>query len=519
MCESVSRPYATPLPGIGQRSHLTPTPLPQRGIPPTSGKRRTSDDRAESYDKRPMTGRPVEEGGSEADDEEEDIDKKDSPEVLKNIVKGLGSHSSSRQLSCATKARKMLSRDSNPPIEDFLEAGILTPLLPLMQENDNPKLQFEATWALTNIASGNSKQTAAVVESGSIPILVKLLESSEGEVREQAAWALGNIAGDGPKSRDAVLLGGILQPLINIIEAGEQEGPTKVSTIRVVAWVLANIFRNKNLTLTPEELKESIAALKVLVNYRDEEVNVDALWALSYLSEQGDEEIEGVLREDLLPVIVRHLGSDRSQMIVPALRASGNIVSGNDLQTEAALAAGVLPLYKQLLRNTRRNIRKETAWALSNVTAGTKRQIQQVVDEDLLLDLVRVIKEGFLDVQKEATWALSNLTSGGTPSQIEALVAAGGVEALVTVLGVFETSVVTVALEGLDNILAECGDKQAIVHRIAEAGGKEKLEILQRNTDETVSGKAKGLLEMHFDNTRDNSDVSDNESQADTLDN
>ncbi|XP_063590566.1 importin subunit alpha-1-like [Penaeus indicus] len=395
----------------------------------------------------------------------------------------------------------------------------------------------------------------------------------------------------------------------------------EVSTIRVVAWVLANIFRNKNLTLTPEQLKESIATLKVLVNYRDEEVNVDALWALSYLSEQGDEEIEGVLREDLLPVIVRHLGSDRSQMIVPALRASGNIVSGNDLQTEAALAAGVLPLYKQLLRNTRRNIRKETAWALSNVTAGTRGQIQQVVDEDLLLDLVidqgcitffnnlifvryqahhaetgitlirvnvgmlllrlRIVKmeyrQDFIRAEggtrttykRKRTWALSNLTSGGTPSQIEALVAAGGVEALVTVLGVFETSVVTVALEGLDNILAvsmevsvptvsgtgptrfkkeyfamvlkqlcgkgikglciivcrggcgyaECGDKQAIVQKIAEAGGKEKLEILQRNTDETVSNKAKGLLEMHFDNKRDNSDESDNESQEDALDN
>lgn len=56
-------------------------------------------------------------------------------------------------------------------------------------------------------------------------------------------------------------------------------------------------------------------------------------------------------------------------------------------------------------------------------------------------------------MQKEATWALSNLTAGGTRSQMEALVAAGGVEAFVTVLGVFETSVVTVALEGLENIL------------------------------------------------------------------
>lgn len=67
------------------------------------------------------------------------------------------------------------------------------------------------------------------------------------------------------------------------------------------------------------------------------------------------------------------------------------------------------------------------------------------------------------------------------------------------------------------NFQQECENKQAIVQEIAEAGGKQKLEILQRNTDETVSSKAKALLEMHFDNKRDNSDESDIESQGDAL--
>jgi len=121
--------------------------------------------------------------------------------AIRDTVSALSSDDQSEALAAASLIRRALSVERNPPIDKVINAGAVPPLIALLKLSSNPKLQYEAAWALSNIAAGTSAQARHVADHGAVPAFVHLLQSPDADVKEQGVWALGNMAGDMPEVR------------------------------------------------------------------------------------------------------------------------------------------------------------------------------------------------------------------------------------------------------------------------------------------------------------------------------
>jgi hypothetical protein len=144
---------------------------------------------------------------------------------------------------------------------------------------------------------------------------------------------------------------------------------------------------------------------------QDAEIVVDALWALSFLS-QGPDHRQNMMVAipDLVKGVVNWLGGEEI-FLVPALKVCGNLLSTGEAQAaDVLIGENVIEALLPLLNHTRRPIRKEVCWSLSNIFGGTTTQINRCLVAGTLVPLLEIIHLEISSpgLKKEAQWCIAN---------------------------------------------------------------------------------------------------------------
>lgn len=399
--------------------------------------------------------------------------------------------------------RKILSNEAGPPIQPVIDANMVPRLIQFTQRANEPHLQLEAAWALTNVASGTTQQTQTIIDKGGIPCFINLLTANRVEVAEQAIWALGNIAGDSPNFRDLILVHGGLRPLIDILSTTEDPQMIKNGT-----WAISNLCRGRPLP-DIKLVEQAIPILcQVLKRETDPDVLTDAAWAVSYLS-RGAQKIQAIIETQVIPSLVKHLENSYLVLVIPCLRILGNIITGSELQTNLVLSIPeFLPRVFQLFGNQKKAVRREACWVTSNVTAGNSEQIALVMDKlEYVQLLLKVATTDIPEVQREAIWALSNATKNSSPVQVAKMIEMEVMDCFIHLLDSPDSKTIEVVLEGLFNMLNwgahaanenNTGENEFLLI-LENKGGVVKVEQLQKHPSTEVYAKALKILETHFE--------------------
>lgn len=417
-----------------------------------------------------------------------------TPEMIEGIMQNTDF---SVILDNAQKVRRLLSKEPQPPFDDVIQSGLIPRLVQLLDMNEDPMIQFEVAWILTNICSGTSEQTRSVVESGALPKLIKLIRSPDLRVCEQAVWALGNIIGDGSETRDLVISYGMVPELLSLMHP-----ELEVGFLRNATWVLVNLCRYKNPPTNIAVIKQLLPALLFLVDSPDQTILVDTTWAISYITELGSEYSQLIIDSGLTKKMACLISHGEAKIEMAAIRALGCIATGNDEQTQAVIDSGAIKqLGKAMSRNNDR-IAKDALWFISNVVAGSVEQIQAVIDESLVPLIIHFLSRGDYQQQKEASWAVYNFCLVGNKNQLQVLIENKAIPALCDLLTLEDVTLVRNVLEALHNLLKKC-DSDTVRNEIEECGGLDKIESLQSNQNSEIYSYSYSIIENYFNDADD----------------
>ena len=111
----------------------------------------------------------------------------------------------------------------------------------------------------------------------------------------------------------------------------------QMGPLRTAVWALSNLMRGKPQPAL-NYVSQGVPTLAKLLMIQDEEVLMDTCWALSYVTDGGDDRIDLAVAAGIVPLLmnIMRVGND-SRTRIPALRTLCNILTGSAAATQVAM--------------------------------------------------------------------------------------------------------------------------------------------------------------------------------------
>lgn len=377
-------------------------------------------------------------------------------------------------------------------------------------------LQLESVWSLTNITSGDSDQTAAVVAADAIPPLVALLRSPSVDVQLQSAWTISNIACDSARCRDLVLAADAMQPLL-ALDSPEATIPLK----QQVAFAIKALCCGQ----PPPEfaiVQTTIPVLARLIDTSDVEVLSSACGALAFLSDDASSQLHQLtasVEAGLVPRLLQLLTHTNPDVLSSALTIIRRIAGGREDHVATLLTSEELPSHEQplwplrtLISHARPAIRKDALSTIALLVAGGKSdRVELLFSLFLLAPLLMCARNDGeeMKIRHQAASAIASAADNASDDQLRRIVRTGHLQPLCRLLiDCRDPELLLCSLRCLESILrvgrsdalaaGQSPESEfAVAVRLFRAC--DRLEQLYCHEDESVRERAELILHTYFE--------------------
>jgi hypothetical protein len=378
------------------------------------------------------------------------------------FVRALRSSIHRHQHSGVMGIRKVLLREKSSSIDEVVAAGAVPLLAALLHDDDRPRMQYEAAWALRMVAGGTTRDTefhefrtdttdhtACIVNTPEvIASLVRLLALADHSIRENATRVLGNIARVSVSHRDVLLERGVLTDLTRMLSRSDLSADPL--TIRPhVTWAAACLCCDTPLP----PLSAIVVALPLFVeaiHFSDTRLAAMAMRRLEFFCSGTRDHMSAVVDHGALSAILRHAASGVRELAEPAVSCLGYIFRGDNHHIAAGIELETISTLCSVLQARRGSSWREEniLWAFSNIAGGNAQRINALLQAgvfSLIADAVGSRAErSRLRSQRIVTKALRN----ASPADRTAIISSPSFQALLTAAST--RRILLVGLEGID---------------------------------------------------------------------